>query len=211
VPWFRRGDETLNDQLLREAGYSPEGMPTDAHETDESREAEPELQPDPTAAVVRERPDVPVFGSAGSLGPRDAHVVATTEAPKLKGDSYEFTTLPDGSMIVDDSCDEDLSRLADAVEEHLKRPYRASATRHDDDVWVISARPIEVARLAADGDELDLTLLAGERTYTVDGRNVDEALAPARLAAFGKARSADYAVHAIRIDADLWEIDADPL
>ena len=61
------------------------------------------------------------------------------------------------------------------------------------------------------GDELELTSVADERSYTVDGRSIDEGLAPARLAAFGEARSDDYAVHAVLLDGDLWEIEADPL
>jgi hypothetical protein len=60
-------------------------------------------------------------------------------------------------------------------------------------------------------DELELTSVAGERTYTVDGRRADATLAPAALADIGNARSADYAVHAVRLDGDLWQIDADPL
>jgi hypothetical protein len=197
VPWFWQRDETLNEQLLREAGYSSEGTPTDA------AEPAPEAEGEPVAPTRNEQLAAP--------RPRDASVVATTEVPALTRDSYEFTTLPDGSMIVDDSCEEDLSALADAVEEHVKRPYRASATRHEDDVWVVAARPIDVARLTAHGDELELTSVAGERSYTVDGGNVAVALAPAQLVALGKRCSADYAVHAVRLDGELWEVEADPL
>jgi hypothetical protein len=180
VPWFRRDDETLNEQLLCEAGYSPEGTPTQGDDT--------------------------VFPT-----PQDAHVVATAEVPELSAESYSFVTVADGSLIVDDSVEEDLSPLADAVEDHLKPPYRAFATRHEEGVWVIAARQIQVARLAADGDELELTSVAGERTFTVDGRNVEATLAPEELAALGAARSDDYAAHATRLDADLWEVEADAL
>ena len=211
MSWLRRRHETLNEELLREAGYSPDGTATGAVTTGDPREPEPEAQPGPPSRSAADASDALGLRSAGNLGPSEPHVVVTTEAPELTGASYTFTTLPDGSLIVDDSCNEDLSRLADAVEEHVKPPYRAAASRHDDGLWVVFARPIEVVQLAADGDELELTSVAGERSYTVDGRSVDEGLAPAELAAFGEARSDDYAVHAARLDGDLWEIEADAL
>ena len=211
MSWLRRRHETLNEELLREAGYSPDGTATGAVTTGDPREPEPEPQPDPPSRSAADASDALGLRSAGDLGSSEPHVVVTTEAPELTGASYTFTTLPDGSLIVDDSCTEDLSRLADAVEEHVEPPYRAAASRHDDGLWAVLARPIEVARLAADGDELELTSMAGERSYTIDGRSVDAGLAPAGLAAFGEARSDDYAVHAVRLDGDLWEIEADPL
>ena len=211
MSWLRRRHETLNDELLRKAGYSPDGTATGAATTGDPHEPEPEHESDPASRSAADVSDALGLRSAGNLGPSEPHVVVTTEAPELTGASYTFTTLPDGSLIVDDSCNEDLSRLADAVEEHVKSPYRAAASRHDDGLWVVLARPIEVARLAADGDELELTSMAGERSYTIDGRSVDAGLAPAGLAAFGEARWDDYAVHAVRLDGDLWEIETDPL
>ena len=142
---------------------------------------------------------------------REPDLFATVECPELRGEAYAFTALPDGTLIVEDSCNEDLSRLADAVEEHLKPPYSAAAVRHDDGLWFVSARQIEVAQVAADGAELELTSLAGERTYAIDGREVDAAHAPPALVALGEERWDDYAVHAVRLDDDLWEVDVDPL
>jgi hypothetical protein len=40
---------------------------------------------------------------------------------------------------------------------------------------------------------------------------VEATLAPEELAALGAARSDDYAAHATRLDADLWEVEADAL
>lgn len=36
-------------------------------------------------------------------------------------------TVPDGTLIVAEDCDEDLSALADAIEARLQPPYRAKA------------------------------------------------------------------------------------
>ena len=83
------------------------------------REPEPEHESDPASRSAADVSDALGLRSAGNLGPSEPHVVVTTEAPELTGASYTFTTLPDGSLIVDDSCNEDLSRLADAVKAHL--------------------------------------------------------------------------------------------
>jgi hypothetical protein len=66
---------------------------------------------------------------------------------------------------------------------------------------------MRVARFVTDGDELELTSVAGEQTYTVDGESVDDALVPPELAQLGEARSGEYAVHALRLDEDLWEVE----
>jgi hypothetical protein len=216
VSWFRRRRETLNEQLLREAGYTPEGSPEDAAAARElgGLETAPEPpQPEQEPRLRSQSDDLAALGvrSVGSPRPRAADSVTTVHVPELTGTEYAFTTLPDGTVIVDDDCDEDMSRLADAVEAHLDPPYRATGVRRDGDLWTVSARSIEVTNIAVDGDELELTSVAGERTYTVDGRPADQTLAPAGLAAAGAARSTDYAVHAVRLDGDLWQVDADPL
>ena len=76
------------------------------------REPEPEHESDPASRSAADVSDALGLRSAGNLGPSEPHVVVTTEAPELTGASYTFTTLPDGSLIVDYSCNEDLSRLA---------------------------------------------------------------------------------------------------
>ncbi len=210
MSWFRRRDETLNEKLLREAGYSPEGTAVEAVAAADPQEREPELEPDPAPRSSREFPGTLGYRSVRSL-PREPDALATVECPELSGESYSFTTLPDGTLIVDDSCTEDLSRLADAVEQHLKPPYSATAVRHDDRLWLVSARQIKVAQVAADGDEVELTSVEGEHTCAIDGQSVDAAHAPPELVSLGEARWDDYAVHAVRLDGELWEVDVDPL
>jgi hypothetical protein len=197
----------LNEKLLREGGYSPDGTAIDPYVMAESYDQTVEPEPDPSWGRSRQLPDALAVGSVNRARLREPHVIASAEAPELSGESYSFTTLPEGSLVVDDSCEEDLSRLADAVEEHLGRPYRAEAVRHRDGSWLISAWPIRVARFVTDGDELELTSVAGERTYTVDGESVEGALVPPELAQLGETRSGEYAVHALRLDEDLWEVE----
>jgi hypothetical protein len=189
--------ESLNEKLLREGGFGPDGMPLEGPVVDE--------EPDPILGLEPARKPAPARWT------REPHVIATVEAPELEGDSYAFTALPDSSLVVDDSCEEDLSRLADAVEEQLSPPYGAESARHGDGSWTVAAWPIKVSRFVADGDELQLTSVGGERTYTVDGEDASGAPVPRELIRLGESRSEDYAVHASRLDEDLWEMHVNPL
>jgi hypothetical protein len=87
--------------------------------------------------------------------------------------------------------------LADALE--LEPPYRAEAVHRGDGLWAVAARRIEVARFVHDGDEIELTVVDGDRTLMVDGLrdwgSIPELEQPL----------ASYAVHARRLDDDLWE------
>jgi len=204
---FRRRDETLNERLLREAGYGPDGTKL-------------ENVPPVAMATAPSPPDafMPLFPQAdGLLGssrePGAGHWDAVTIAAGsgLRDDAYEFATVPDGTRIVAETCDEDLSPFADAIEAQVQPPYRARAVRQANGMWLVSGRRIRVVELAAEGEELELSSLEGRRLFSVDGQPADPATAPSELAALGERRSVDYAVHASRIDGDLWEIEADPL
>src|SRR5437762_57924 len=76
----RRGDETLNEQLLREAGYTAEGTYTGEVAHDD-RETEPEQ---PEAEPIDEAPQW------------DATVSVVD--PDLEGDEYGFVVLADGDF-----------------------------------------------------------------------------------------------------------------
>jgi hypothetical protein len=64
VSWLRRRHETLNEELLREAGYSPDGTATGAVKTGDPHEPEPEPQPDPASRPAADVSDALGFGSA---------------------------------------------------------------------------------------------------------------------------------------------------
>jgi hypothetical protein len=203
----RRDDETLNERLLREAGYGPNGAKLDNASSIETTSVplRPASLTSPVPYTDRLLPVAPGL----RVGSWDA--VAIAVEPGLRDDAYEFATVPDGSLIVDATCDEELSPLADALEAQLQPPYRAQAVRQDNGMWLVSGRQIEVIQLAAEGEELELSSLDGERIFSVDGRPADPASAPPALAPLGETQAADYAVHASRLDGDLWEIAADPL
>src|SRR2546425_5558597 len=96
----RRDDETLNERLLREAGYNAEGTYTGevANEDGDTEFEESEVDPIDEA-------------------PRWDTTVSVVD-PNLEGNGYGFIALADGSIIVDEDYDEsqDLGRLAAAVE-----------------------------------------------------------------------------------------------
>lgn len=177
-------------------------------------EREP-LEWEPKHAGLRLAGDVAALDSSGITGlhrPREWDATATTEAIGLEGDEVSFVALPDGSLVVDEEAgDESLAPLADAIEEQLRPPYRARGVRRHGDVWAVAASKIEVVDLEPDvaGDEIELVSRAGERTLTVDGAR-SFGSAP-RLERLAEKRSADYVVHASRLDGSLWEVKISPL
>ena len=185
--------ETLNEQLLREAGVDP-------------AEALGDRPPAPP------RPASSVLGMLGvpdgtSPGPREWDAAVAVSAPGLAGNRIEFTTLPNGDVIVsEESGDADLSPLADAVERHVPPPYRAVASRQDSDLWTVGAKRIEVARIPfPDGEKVALTQHGDERELEVDGERAGDAVPP-ELAQLGEEAGDSFYVEAERIDGDLWEV-----
>ena len=144
-------------------------------------------------------------GSGVGLKEWDAAV--TVAAPALVGGRIEFTTIPNGDVIVSEEAgDADLSPLADAVERNVSPPYRAVATRQDGDLWAVGAKRIAVAKIPfADGDKLALSQHGDNRELRVDGEPSDAAI-PSELEQLGTAAGASFYVEAMRIDGDLWEV-----
>jgi hypothetical protein len=116
-------------------------------------------------------------------------------------DRVEFVVLPDGSVA---SGDPDEAELAAAIA--LEPPYRAEAVLRDFGLWAVALRRIRVARFAAPGHELELTIRNGERLLRVDGAVVDGTIAALEALAPG-----DAYVRATRIAGDDWEVRVDRL
>ena len=78
-------------------------------------------------------------------------------------------------------------------------------------MWAVAANTIEVVDLGpeVEGEEIELVSQAGERTLTVDGARTLGGVP--RLERLAESRSADYVVHASRIDGNLWEVRIDAL
>jgi hypothetical protein len=189
VRFFRR-KETLNERLLREAGLS---SPPEAPDSDWS----------PAPAFDRD------VGVHGRPQPRRWDAVVTVDVPDLPGDAAEFTTVPDGTLIVGESEERDLGPLANAVERELEPPYRAEAVRRGASLWAVSANRIAVVALKADGEVIDLAVHDGERTASVDGQGTSRAYP--ELERLGEREARDYAIHAERLDGDLWEVQVSAL
>lgn len=179
---FRRRRETYNEQMLRDAGL--DGIRLDS-------------------PSVLETVGVPI-GKA--VGQPEWDVSVTVTAPGLAGDTIEFTTLPDGDLLIDEEQgDADVSALADAVEKELGPPYRARGARQDGDLWAVLANRIEVVRFEYPrADTLELSRKDSWQELRVDGEpSMGRAPLLERL---GEAAGPDFFVKAERLDGDLWEV-----
>ena len=208
---FRRhkSDETLNEQALADAGLdTPENVEPEAAEPD-PYEGEPLEPVDPYAGDPPELEDLWLRAMAR---PGEYDTVVTVHAPKIPGESVAFATLPSGELIVDsEQGDADLSPFAEAVEEHLAAPYRVIARRHEEDVWSVAGRGIDVLELDfAGGDGIELASVDGAIERKVDGEPYDEPI-PVLEKAGEAANGEDYVVQAERLDGNLWEVRASPL
>ena len=192
--FFRRRKETLNEQLLREAGLDPAQTLGDPP---------PPPPLDPPKSVLA-RVGVP---DGSRVEPKEWDAAVTVAAAGLAGDRVEFTAITNGDLIVsDETGDADLSPLADAVESRVGPPYRAVATRQDGDLWAVGAKRIQVAQVPfPDGEKLELAQHGDEHQFRVDGEPSDAAI-PSELARLGAATGDSFYVEAKRIDGALWEV-----
>jgi hypothetical protein len=190
---FRRRQETLNEELLRKAGLDPADALGDRHP------APPLLAP--SIVGVAGIPD------GSTLRPKEWDTAVTAQFLGLVGDRVEFTTLPNGDVIVsDETGDADVSPLADAVEQRVGPPYSAVAQRQSDDLWAIAAKRIQVVQISfEEGDKLELSHHADHGELRVDGEPSD-AIVPPELERLAETSGDSYFVEAERIDGDLWEV-----
>jgi hypothetical protein len=155
----------------------------------------------------------PNWGATGIHGvprPRRWDVVASAEAPGLAGEEVHFVALPNGDLVVDeDEPPDTVAPLSEAVEETISPPYQAEAVKRDADVWAVAARRVEVAKLDVSGDALELVVHNGERTLNVDGARAFGSVP--ELERLGEGEGSSYVVRARRLDADLWEVETNPL
>jgi hypothetical protein len=199
VGLFRRRTETLNEQLLRQAGLDPAQLLRDR----------PPPAPHELPKSVLATLGLP---DGSGVGPKEWDACVTVAAPALSGSRVEFTTIPNGDVIVSEEAgDADLSPLADAVERNVSPPYRAVAARQNGDLWAVGAKRIEVARIPfPDADKLALSQHGDDRELRVDGEPSDAAIPP-ELEQLGAAAGDSFYVETERIDGDLWEVRATAL
>lgn len=196
--WFRR-EEPLHERLAREAGIDDEltiepidGEPDDGieDELDEESIAGDEqyeegddddgigdrdgpLEPPPVLPFPPSDDPSPHLAGMDDflLRPGGYDAFGWTDAPGVAGTRLEFVVLPNRSLIVlQQDGEEPLDVFAEAVETQIAPPYRARARREKGDRWSVYARATQILELpGVDTDELEVTVLAGESTATVDG------------------------------------------
>jgi hypothetical protein len=145
------------------------------------------------------------------VGPgRTWDAVVSTHAGELTGDAVTFVALDDGTLIVfDDVPDGSLGPIADALEEMVAPPYRGAAAKNEGDVWTAVAESVVIAELpGVAGDVVDLSLVDGVRELTIDGESKTSPVPALDNLAEG---SGDVALHAERVDGDLFAVDVFPL
>jgi len=160
-----------------------------------------------------ERSTVPLFtgiipeaGIHGIPRERQYDAVATTEAPDAEGDSAHFVGLEDGSLLIEEG-QGDLTALADAIEQEVARPYRATAVRRGETTWAVAAHRLRVVELPEPGgDEIELVLSGEEKTLVVDGNRSFGTMPELEQLADGNA-----VIRGARLDGTLWEVRVDPL
>ena len=160
-----------------------------------------------------ERSTVPLFtgvipetGIHGIARERQYDAVATTEALDAEGSSARFVGLEDGSLLIEEG-DGDLTPLADAIEQEITRPYRATAVRRGETTWAVAAHRLRVIELPEPGgDEVELALRGDEKTLVVDGNRSFGTMPELEQLADG-----DAVIRAARLERTLWEVRVDPL
>jgi hypothetical protein len=142
-----------------------------------------------------ERPSVPLF--TGTIPETGIHGI-----PRER----QYDALEDGSLVVEEG-DGDLTPLADAIEQELARPYRATAVRRGETTWAVAAHRLRVVELPEPGgDEVELVLNGEEKTLVVDGNRSFGTMPELEALADGNA-----VIRAARLDDTLWEVRVDPL
>jgi hypothetical protein len=199
-----RKHETYNEQMLREAGLDRVVF----NEPPAAPEPEPDAEPVEAPPLLgADEVFLGRFAGRVKSGPLEWDAVVSVRAPSIAGDRVDFTTLPNGDLIVEEEKgDGDLSPLADAVEKKLDPPYMAAGTRHGADVWAVGAKRIEVAEFAfPDAEALELSQTDGESELRVGG-DASDAAVPVELQRLGERVGSDFCVDARRIDGDSWEV-----
>ena len=131
----------------------------------------------------------------------DAVLTVGADAP---GDELGYVVLDDTVVIESDGALPD--EVTGAFDGRLAPPYRVVGVRRGEGLWALGARRIETADVPGlEGDEIALAVGEEGTTLLVDGAQRFGSI-PA-LENLARDRGLDwYALHAERIDGDVWEL-----
>jgi hypothetical protein len=147
---------------------------------------------------------IPETGIHGVPRERQYDAVITADAPEMQGATARFVGLEDGSLVIEEG-DGDLTPLAEAIEQEVKAPYRATAIRRGSTQWAVAAHGLRVIELPEPGgDEIELVVRGDERTLVVDGNRSFGTLPELEALSEG-----DSVIRAARLDGSLWEVRVD--
>jgi hypothetical protein len=149
---------------------------------------------------------IPETGIHGIPRERQYDALATADAPEVKGDAARFVGLSDGTLLIEEG-EGDLTPLADAIEQQLGRPYRATAVRRSETTWAVGAHRLRVVELPEPGgDEIELSIVDGTPTLAVDGSR-----SFGTIPELAQLTDGDAVIRASRLDGALWEVRVDAL
>ena len=145
-------------------------------------------------------------GSMGSTASGGGTRSRASRRPTFPATRSRSSTLPDGTVLVEEDVpDGALTPLAEAIEQELEPPYRATAIRREDgDLG--RRREQDRGRWSSGGDRRrhgQLAVQGGERTLMVDERPGCGRRSDPRSASPGSATRSSF-VRAERLDGDLW-------
>jgi hypothetical protein len=147
---------------------------------------------------------IPETGIHGVPRERQYDAVITADASEMQGATARFVGLEDGSLVIEEG-DGDLTPLAEAIEQEVKAPYRATAIRRGSTQWAVAAHGLRVIELPEPGgDEIELVVRGDERTLVVDGNRSFGTLPELEALSEG-----DSVIRAARLDGSLWEVRVD--
>jgi len=151
-------------------------------------------------------PRRPPWDDAGIHGlhrHREWDAVVTVEAD-ASGDELGYIVLDDTVVIESEG---DLpAEITGAFDGRLEPPFRVVGVRRGEALWALGARRIETAVVAGlEGDEIALAVGEEGTTLHVDG--VQRFGSIPALENLARDRGLEeYAIHAERVDGDVWEI-----
>ena len=173
--FLHRDRRTLNERLIDDLESESEVRTVEADET----------------VVAEPMDDVEATGSGGYWD-----VVVDAVDSGLLEDSYEFASLATGDLIVEESVEESLSSLADAVDPVLEGPYRAVAVRQGPEWWTVSARRSRSCRSRWRASARGSSARAAGFELELDGQPGRGRAAAAQLAALAADLGDDFVVDA---------------